>query len=68
MESESEIIELQTRLAFQEGTIQELSDIIARQQRALDELQKDVDELQRQLRTLMPADIAGEDEAPPPHY
>jgi len=63
-----EIIELQTRIAFQDGTIQELSDIIARQQRTLDELKLDVEELQRQVRALTPSDVTGEEEAPPPHY
>ena len=63
-----ELIELQTRIAFQDGTIQELSDVIARQQRAIDTLQRDVEELRRQLRALQPSEVEGGAEPPPPHY
>ena len=35
---DKEIIELQTRLTFQEQTMLELSDVIARQQREIGEL------------------------------
>jgi len=68
MENESEIIELQTRTAFQDQALQTLSDTVARQQQALVELQKDLEELQRQLRALQPSEVDGEAEPPPPHY
>ena len=64
-----EIIELQTRFSFQEDIIQELSDIVARQQLALDRMKLDLEELQLQVRALTPSDVAGKgEEAPPPHY
>ena len=64
-----DIIELQTKLSFQEDTIQELSDIVARQQLALDRIKLDLEELQLQVRALTPPDVAGKgEEAPPPHY
>lgn len=68
MDNKSEIIELQTRVAFQDEALQTLSDTVARQQRLLEELQQDVEELQRQLRALQPSEVEGETEPPPPHY
>ncbi len=68
MSDDPEIIELQTRIAFQDGTIQELSDVIARQQRAIETLQKELEELRCQLRALQPSEVAGGSEPPPPHY
>jgi SlyX protein len=70
---EARIVELETRLAFQEHNIAELSDALAEVrmenarlvllvQRALDEL--------RQLRTGLASDLTGDPaiEPPPPHY
>ena len=64
-----EIIDLQTKFSFQEDIIQELSDIVARQQLALDRMKLDLEELQLQVRALTPSDVAGKgEEPPPPHY
>ena len=68
MSDDPEIIELQTRIAFQDGTLQELSDVIARQQQAIEALQKELEELRCQLRTLQPSEVTGGSEPPPPHY
>lgn len=70
---EERIVDLETRLAFQEHTISELSDALADLRmenarlvllvhRALDEL--------RQLRAGMASDLTGDpaSEPPPPHY
>ena len=64
-----EIIELQTKFSFQEDIIQELSDIVTRQQLALDRMKLDLEELQLQVRALTPSDVVsmGEETAPP-HY
>ena len=64
-----EIIELQTRLAFQEESIIELSDVVARQQKLLDRMQRDLEQLQRQVRALTPQELMDKaEEPPPPHY
>lgn len=68
MSNDPEIIDLQTRIAFQDGAIQQLSDVIARQQQAIEALQKETEELRRQLRALQPSEVTGEKEPPPPHY
>ncbi len=65
---EQQLIELQTRLAFQEDAIQALTSTVARQQLELHELRLDLAELQQQVRTLSPTQAASVEEKPPPHY
>ena len=64
---DQEIIELQTRLAFQEESILELSDVTARQQREIWALEQKLELLQQQLEVLAENETA-EQEPPPPHY
>ena len=64
-----EIIELQTKFSFQEDIIQDLSDIVTRQQLVLDRMKLDLEELQLQVSALTPPDVAGKgEETVPPHY
>ena len=65
---EEQLIELQTKLAFQEDAIQALTSTVARQQGELHELRLDVAELQHQLRALTPPQAVSGEEKPPPHY
>jgi SlyX protein len=66
---EARLTELESRLSFQEHTLQELNDIIAAQQQELGVLRLALQELDRRLRALTPQPVAGlEDETPPPHY
>ena len=61
--------ELETRLAFQDDTIQALNDALAAQQFELDRLRSSLElvaKRQADLAAQIPGD-AGE-EAPPPHY
>lgn len=63
------IAELEVRLAFQERTIQELNDVVTRQQQTVERLTRDVQVLRAQLQTLAPSLVGSrEDEPPPPHY
>lgn len=63
------LIDLQTRLTFQEETLLSLSDTVAQQQQALDDLLHAVNELKSQLKELTPSMIATVQEEPmPPHY
>ncbi len=65
---EDRMIELESRLAFQDDSIQQLSDTLAVQQKKLDDLTLAVKMMNEQLKSLpeeMRADTA--DEAPP-HY
>ncbi|MCP5409265.1 MAG: SlyX family protein [Chromatiaceae bacterium] len=66
---DKQIVELQTRLAFQENTILELSDVLARQQREIAALTTKLDLVQQQVIELMQIEPGGrEAEPPPPHY
>ena len=61
--------ELESRIAFQDSTIQDLSDIVATQQKQIDQLLFTVSELQGQVRSMTPSLVADQaEETPPPHY
>lgn len=61
-------IDVETRMAFQDDTIQQLSDVIYRQQQQIDQLDKTVQLLVDRMQDLM-HDLPGKvvDEKPP-HY
>jgi SlyX protein len=65
---EEHLIELQTKLAFQEDAIEALTRTVTRQQSELQELRLDMAELQRQIRALTPPQAISGEEKPPPHY
>ncbi len=52
---EKRIIEFETKIAFQEHTLEELNDVITEQQRQIDRLGKDVGALKSQLLKILPA-------------
>lgn len=61
--------ELETRIAYQDHTLQELNEVIVRQQQEIDGLRRELEVLRAQIRSLTPALIAGRgEETPPPHY
>ena len=63
-----EIVELQTRIAFQDGVIEELNQVVTRQHQQLDRLQRQMDKLDQQVTNLNQASPAGQADEPPPHY
>ena len=66
---ENRIAKLETHITFQEDTLKQLNDVVASQQKQLDQLQHQVSQLKEQLASLRPSNIANEDqETPPPHY
>ena len=66
---EDKIIELQTKLAFQEGTIQELNQTVVNLQSEIVLINQRIQLLHEQLQQLQPSNIAAQsEEAPPPHY
>ncbi|MEH6564767.1 MAG: SlyX family protein [Halopseudomonas sp.] len=61
--------ELETRLAFQDDTIQSLNDALGQQQIALDRMRRSLElvaKRQADMVALMPGDEG--DDQPPPHY
>lgn len=70
MSLELRVTELETRLAFQDDTLQQLSDELLAQGRLIERLQRQVAALaarQAELAGQIGPDSSG-DEAPPPHY
>lgn len=66
---EERIVELESRLAFQDDTLQALNDELVRQQGDIERLQLLVGALsQRQAELQAQVGIENDDEAPPPHY
>ncbi|MDH5190180.1 MAG: SlyX family protein [Gammaproteobacteria bacterium] len=66
---ENRVIELETRLSFQEDTIHQLNEVITRQQNQIDLLQEQVDDLKKRVQTVQTSNIKDEsEETPPPHY
>ncbi|WP_341709029.1 SlyX family protein [Halopseudomonas sp.] len=63
------IDELESRLAFQDDTIQALNDVLAAQQFELDRLRRSL-ELVAKRQADLAAQVPGEagEEPPPPHY
>jgi len=47
------IVELETRLAFQDYTIEELNEVLVSQQRQIDRLEKDFKVIQKRLKQLL---------------
>ncbi len=63
------IVELETKVSFQEQALVELSDALARQQREIDALEKALRELHAQFTAALPSLVAtAAEETPPPHY
>lgn len=73
MSDEARIVDLETRVAFQEHALGELSDALAdlrmENARLMLAVQRALDEL-RQLRSGLATDLTGDpaSEPPPPHY
>lgn len=66
---EERINELEIRYMQQEHTIQELNEIVCRQELALEQLRRDLTTLKEQLMSLSPSVSRDPDqEEPPPHY
>ncbi len=60
---------LEIRFMHQERTIQELNDIVCRQELAIERLLREMGQLQEQLKQIIPSmNRTEEEEEPPPHY
>ena len=66
---EQRITELETRMAFQDDTIQKLNDVVVAQQDQLDRMFEELKYLNEKIKVLDSELVAAEDhETPPPHY
>lgn len=68
MDLEQRVVELESRLAFQDDTIAALNDELVGQQRLIERMQIQMKELARRLEEGANQFGLAEGEAPPPHY
>lgn len=61
-------IELETKIAFLEKHINELSDVVYQQQKTLDELLKAYEELKERHLVAMENNAISDQDEKPPHY
>ena len=68
--TENTIIDLQTRLAFQDGLLEQLNQVITQQQHTIMKLEKRLDAMQTQLHSIQASQMTSGEitEPPPPHY
>ncbi len=66
---EQRLAELETKLAFQDDTIHQLNEVIAKQDAELRLHSRQIDLLAKKLKSLQSSHLAAEhEETPPPHY
>ena len=63
------LIDLESRVAFQDDTLNKLDEIITRQQQQIEQMQLDIDTLRERLIAVSSTLVVDEShETPPPHY
>lgn len=68
MDLQDRVMDLESRLAFQDDTIETLNDILVAQQRAVERLQLQMAALLKRQEEMGGQFESFEEEAPPPHY
>lgn len=68
MNLEERVMELESRLAFQDDTIQALNDVLVTQRRELDRLQQQMAAVLKRQEEIGNQFETFEEDAPPPHY
>lgn len=65
-----DIIDLQTRVAFQDGLLEELNQVLTSQQQQITRLEMTMGVMRSQIETMQSSQPEGEPvvEPPPPHY
>ena len=64
---EERIIELETRLTYQDDLVQKLDEVIIKQQKEIDEIKVLLKRMNQQLNETIGQELPGE-EGPTPHY
>ena len=67
--NEERMVEIESKIAFQDNALQELNDVIYRQQKQIDQLELTCQNLIERVKALSEISVSGalEDEKPP-HY
>ncbi|MBU3005840.1 SlyX family protein [Paraglaciecola arctica] len=64
-----DIEQLQMKIAFQEDTIESLNQALIEQQKQIDDLQYQLKQMASKISAIEPSNMASEkEEMPPPHY
>lgn len=66
MNTDQRLIEIESKIAYQEDLIQTLNDVIYRQQDKITQLEEQDRKLMERIKAL--GDSHGQDDQPPPHY
>lgn len=66
---EQRLTDIETHFMHLDRSVQELNDVVYRQQQTIDRLEKELKEMHEQFLMVAPSLVrAPEDEEPPPHY
>lgn len=66
---QTDIEQLQMKMVFQEDTIESLNQALILQQKQMDDLQSQLKQLVSKMSAIEPSNMASEkEEIPPPHY
>ncbi|WP_095078561.1 SlyX family protein [Pseudomonas sp. Irchel s3h17] len=68
MSLEERVMDLESRLAFQDDTIEAMNDVLVVQQRVVERLQLQMTALLKRQEEMAGQFESFEEEAPPPHY
>ena len=68
MDIEQRLIELETKIAYQDKTVEDLSDVIYKQQQQINGLEKSLVHFKNQLDSLQTGDSEIRGHEKPPHY
>lgn len=64
-----DIVDLQTRQAFQDGLLEQLNEVVTQQQQQIDRLENQITALKSQIESMHQTQLMQQsDEPPPPHY
>lgn len=66
--NDERLIDIESRIAFFEDVQQQLSGVIARQEKELERLARRVQDLEEQFREVLPSLVDDIGNEPPPHY
>ena len=68
--SDNRLVDIETKLAYQEDTLQTLNDVVSRQQKQIDQLEMTCRLLLERLEEISKTGSPGEpiENEPPPHY
>ena len=68
MDTEQRLIEIESRIAYQEDLIQTLNDVVYKQQEKITQLEQQDRKLMERIKSLGESGDNRHDDQPPPHY